>query len=539
MKQEANDAPGNATTTDEQNVTERQDPQRDIEEGLPGGQVHDLGDDHRHSTRRQEENNARRKNKNLAEDMYRRLTPTLFVTSSAADADLALDWVFAVELLRRSRTDIDYKFFVLSAIFSSIGSLLWVLCTFDISGFSGPRPPNVPESEWTRPEHHPFWWMLPKGFLVFVTVLLEDIPQLVITSVVQRKYDPSNLTSFALANIVTSLYAMGLKLVQTFMEQSTYELDIPTTINLANAFEENNEFGLLLEARQSAEKLIEKSMYAFAYGRVTVRTDDPAWETLLLAFSSDAVSHFRVLGHLSAQKGKALARAIEPREKNCSLDLSNTRAEPGAIHALAAALEKNSSLVKLRFDGSSIGDEGAKTLAAALKKNNTLRELHLNGSSIGDEGATALADALKNNNTLWSLYLNGNSIGDEGATDLAAALKKNNTLIRLYLDGNSISDDGAAALAAALEKNNTLWSLYLNGNSISDTGATELAAALEENNTLRTLYLNGNSISDDGAKALAAALEKNSILTWLDLSGNSISDDGIKALQGKLCRVIC
>mmetsp|Transcript_14077 Transcript_14077/g.28379 ORF Transcript_14077/g.28379 Transcript_14077/m.28379 type:complete len:391 (+) Transcript_14077:136-1308(+) len=304
MKQEANDAPGNATTTDEQNVTERQDPQRDIEEGLPGGQVHDLGDDHRHSTRRQEENNARRKNKNLAEDMYRRLTPTLFVTSSAADADLALDWVFAVELLRRSRTDIDYKFFVLSAIFSSIGSLLWVLCTFDISGFSGPRPPNVPESEWTRPEHHPFWWMLPKGFLVFVTVLLEDIPQLVITSVVQRKYDPSNLTSFALANIVTSLYAMGLKLVQTFMEQSTYELDIPTTINLANAFEENNEFGLLLEARQSAEKLIEKSMYAFAYGRVTVRTDDPAWETLLLAFSSDAVSHFRVLGHLSAQKGK-------------------------------------------------------------------------------------------------------------------------------------------------------------------------------------------------------------------------------------------
>jgi hypothetical protein len=44
-----------------------------------------------------------RKDKLIAEDLYRQLTPTLFVLSNAAGADTALDWVFAHEMLENSK----------------------------------------------------------------------------------------------------------------------------------------------------------------------------------------------------------------------------------------------------------------------------------------------------------------------------------------------------------------------------------------------------------------------------------------------------
>ncbi len=64
-----------------------------------------------------------------------------------------------------------------------------------------------------------------------------------------------------------------------------------------------------------------------------------------------------------------------------------------------------------------MGDSGAAALAAALEKNTSLQELHLNGE---------LRD--------YSSYMaSENHVGDAGAAALAAALEKNTSLHILNL----------------------------------------------------------------------------------------------------------
>ena len=177
---------------------------------------------------------------------------------------------------------------------------------------------------------------------------------------------------------------------------------------------------------------------------------------------------------------------------------------------------------KLDLTGKRIGDVGARALAASLEKNTTLSDLGLDANEIGDDGARALAASLEKNTTLVVLDLYGNKIGDDGARALAASLERNTTLTTLDLNGNKIGDDGARALAASLEKNTTLEVLDLDDNEIGDDGARALAASLEKNTTLMTLDLHGNGIGDDGARALAASLEKNMLEHRLRLEKNML-----------------
>ena len=150
------------------------------------------------------------------------------------------------------------------------------------------------------------------------------------------------------------------------------------------------------------------------------------------------------------------------------------------------------------------------------------KKLDLTGKRIGDVGARALAASLEKNTTLTDLGLDDTEIGDDGAKALAASLEKNTTLEVLDLYGNNIGDDGARALAASLEKNTTLEVLDLDDNEIGDDGARALAASLEKNTTLMTLDLHGNGIGDDCARALAASLEKNMLEHRLRLEKNML-----------------
>eukprot|EP00900_Chrysochromulina_parva_P006149 jgi/Chrpa1/15535/Chrysochromulina_OHIO_Genome00021057-RA len=88
-------------------------------------------------------------------------------------------------------------------------------------------------------------------------------------------------------------------------------------------------------------------------------------------------------------------------------------------------------------------------------------ELDLTGKKIGAVGARALAALLERNTTLKKLILESNDIGDDGARALATSLEKNTTLETLDLRSNGIVDDGARALETSLEKNTTLETLDL------------------------------------------------------------------------------
>ena len=83
------------------------------------------------------------------------------------------------------------------------------------------------------------------------------------------------------------------------------------------------------------------------------------------------------------------------------------------VRALAAALEKNSTLTSIDLSYNNIGDEGVASMAAALEKNSTLTSIDLRANDIGVEGAASLAAALEKNSTLTSLDLQLNEIGEQ------------------------------------------------------------------------------------------------------------------------------
>ena len=137
------------------------------------------------------------------------------------------------------------------------------------------------------------------------------------------------------------------------------------------------------------------------------------------------------------------------------------------------------------------------------------------------EDVRALAAALEKNSTVTSLDLVLNSIKDEGAERLAAALEKNSTVTRLILSGNDIGPEGVATLAAALETNSTLTSFHLRYNGIGDEGAARLAAALENNYALEELRFNFPDLMQEQVHQLLARNVaryrqwQNSVMAWM------------------------
>eukprot|EP00441_Pelagodinium_beii_P038885 CAMPEP_0197643866 /NCGR_PEP_ID=MMETSP1338-20131121/17033_1 /TAXON_ID=43686 ORGANISM="Pelagodinium beii, Strain RCC1491" /NCGR_SAMPLE_ID=MMETSP1338 /ASSEMBLY_ACC=CAM_ASM_000754 /LENGTH=437 /DNA_ID=CAMNT_0043217165 /DNA_START=28 /DNA_END=1341 /DNA_ORIENTATION=+ len=87
----------------------------------------------------------------------------------------------------------------------------------------------------------------------------------------------------------------------------------------------------------------------------------------------------------------------------------------------------------------------------------------------GQRAGDALATALEKNQTLVKVNLSSNGITD--VAPLAAAIEKNQSLLEIFLQDNQITD--VAALAAAIEKNQTLKTIFLHGNPIKDTTALE------------------------------------------------------------------
>eukprot|EP00900_Chrysochromulina_parva_P006822 jgi/Chrpa1/16140/Chrysochromulina_OHIO_Genome00021933-RA len=153
-----------------------------------------------------------------------------------------------------------------------------------------------------------------------------------------------------------------------------------------------------------------------------------------------------------------------------------------------------------------MGADGARALAASLERKTTLKELNLSMNGIGDDGARALATSLERNMTLETLDLRRSGIGADGARALAASLERNKTLETLDLRRNDIGDDGARALAASLEKNTTLVKLGLAGNDIGDDVLKALEALLKD--PLRAKKAADAKAASEKAVADKAAAEK-------------------------------
>jgi len=322
----------------------------------------------------------------IADDIKQRITLARFFASGVADADVALDWVFFKNLLDRccdKRTDgtgVNASLMVAAAVFAAIGTLLWALAALDMFGwvrylwFVGRRK---------QPR---FDGYIPRTHMLVANILLEDAPQLVITFVASAS------SSVALANIVTSLYALFAKLVET-LEASRGEYTLPALVSVAP----------LVRVQMNERR----------------RARDAATTTV-----NDFVD--------AAQAIEAL---IQGRLTDQRLYIADWSALPGSDTTLGKQLRyqlvNNKNMRELR-----VGDlnaQGMQNFAEVLKANKALQTLELRNNSIGDEGAAALGAALKDNQALQALYLYNNSIGDDAKKRLRQIAQERSTVLELGL----------------------------------------------------------------------------------------------------------
>ena len=149
-------------------------------------------------------------------------------------------------------------------------------------------------------------------------------------------------------------------------------------------------------------------------------------------------------------------------------------------------MKNNTSLTFVGFrECRGVGDMGAIAIASALGVNSTLKKLNFESTKVGNRGASSLAQAIlaSSSCTLHRLDLAYCPIGDEGVVDLAQAIALVSCPLKvLHLDYcPQITDRGAGALLEALTSETMgggITTIGLKGTSVSANLRAEIASAL-------------------------------------------------------------
>ncbi len=218
------------------------------------------------------------------------------------------------------------------------------------------------------------------------------------------------------------------------------------------------------------------------------------------------------------------------------LDFRHTNLGDGELVEIASALKKQPQLVELNLGYNNIGRDGCVSLGCVLEGLGcpNLSILKLDGNNIDDEGLSALVEGLKKNcHNLTSLSLRGNElITESGLRSLSTLFQSDHCrLERLDLCGLNIDDDGAAGLATGLASSMRLKRLYLSDNRIGDRGLQELSGALVNCN-LEEFRLAFNMLSSSalGLRSLGTLVQRVTGLKTLSLWGSGIDDSGLQYL---------
>lgn len=75
------------------------------------------------------------------------------------------------------------------------------------------------------------------------------------------------------------------------------------------------------------------------------------------------------------------------------------------VHAIAAMLRGNTTIVELNLRGNLITDEGARAIAAVLNGRTALRNVDLRGNKVGRPGLRAIAEALERSERVRHVYV--------------------------------------------------------------------------------------------------------------------------------------
>lgn len=162
-----------------------------------------------------------------------KLTPLVVLTSFVSDLDLVADWVFFKEGLGAEGQLI---YFVALA-FAVIGTIMYVLVTVEFHLVSKAKT----------------WWVgaplsplqhVPLGWQLVINVIVEDIPQLVITCVTS----PTSVSG--VLNIATAAFALLAKMAEAFATRR----DLPMSSQLRMIEADPDVVRHVMEQRRNAEE---------------------------------------------------------------------------------------------------------------------------------------------------------------------------------------------------------------------------------------------------------------------------------------------
>lgn len=215
-----------------------------------------------------------------------------------------------------------------------------------------------------------------------------------------------------------------------------------------------------------------------------------------------------------------IRQLIERCQENYIVDLQKQNVNDECIAVVVHLAIGKKKCAQLWLSRNSIDALGAAAIAAALIRNDTLMRLDLSYNRLSDKGVGALSKALaQNSSALRALFLTSNKITDEGARLIADMLKNNKGLRELILMENAIGDQGMKCLANALTHHNkTLTLLDLNTNKrIEDSTVDGFVRMLHHNRSLATLGISGNTLPKNGQETLENACTANGrcgLRTW-------------------------
>ncbi len=239
---------------------------------------------------------------------------------------------------------------------------------------------------------------------------------------------------------------------------------------------------------------------------------------------------------LGDEGATAIASVIPELRELEKLNMGANRLTSVGIAAVSSAVERGPGILRnLNLSQNQAGLEGAKSVARQIAAGR-LRRVNIRHTELGREGAKEIADAICDKRCrLVSINMTENSV--QGAKEMAIALSRTRTILKLNLATNGFDADGAALIAGALRcGDSALCCLSLAGNHLGDIGSTEIFKVLRSNRTLRRLNMSTCEIGEFGASRLGGSLSENSVLESLDLSFNMVNDEAARAIAVGLLR---
>ncbi|CAM9966376.1 unnamed protein product [Ectocarpus sp. 6 AP-2014] len=369
--------------------------------------------------------------------IWEKVTPLTVLTSVVSDLDLFADWYFLQEGLEDAQELVADVAFVLTVV----GTVMYVLLTLEFH----------PVSEawtWCRrgralsPLQH-----VPLGWQLLLNVVVEDIPQLVITWVTS----PTSVAG--VLNIATAGFALLAKMAEGFATRT----DLPMSSQLRMIDTDPGVVQHLLNARHKAEEL-----------------------------AANAASLAVLVNRFGAEN------AAMPTERNSKRLVATAfqvmQVDPGFLNGELGYIRE-----KLEVSMLNLGRFGLKgkerSLPPSLGDVLQLTELDLNGNALGGVIPGSFGDLT----ALTTLNLGGNRLVEGHIPPELGGLRE---LRELNLQDNDLT----GTIPAALGNLTKLERLYLDRNKLG--GA--LPRELETLRALRVLYLGGNLITGEIPQELAA-----------------------------------